>query len=599
MTTHQGLFDEAEAALTRAAAYTSRADAMTVASCDNAARQCDRLIRALARHLDYLHGQALAGMAQTEDPTDRGAATTALIGALRGNTDTQPDGQTTERQGSTTRAIAKAADAVRLATDVLATHHRPGHGGRTPDARPVEDQDARWAVTVRVADIAYTAALTRSRLAALPSGHRTREASDVANGAGLINAARGVLTTAADTGPGGNSILELGPFAAPLARTNPLAPAATALQYARAETHQLSLDRRLGVTTLRDMALLGLSIAQHTDAISRAAAAQTNAHLPDNQAQAVADILTPAADEARRLARRWRDLYGQLGSLRSPDAAQAGLAHAALTVRAALEAHTRHNSRWATPEEMHPTRQHMEELLTGIRAIALPLDEIATAGQHAVATLHRRGRLYIDARALPCNPELLHAQRTGRYVPAPTEHSQQLAGAWKELGEDSRSLTTTLAASSGLVGQHPRSAAAHARASRTQSTEPSRAEARNGPHSQQGEVAPGRPREGALVEAPASVAGEPISIESARQVLRALAAAADRASAAIAALSTSLTDAGIDTATLDAVTGILEAAERLRATANRALSGLNHRHAPLEDAANASPEPGAIHFYRP
>lgn len=59
-----------------------------------------------------------------------------------------------------------------------------------------------------------------------------------------------------------------------------------------------------------------------------------------------------------------------------------------------------------------------------------------------------------------------------------------------------------------------------------------------------------------------------------------------------------LTQAHLVSATLHEVAVIIDAADHLKTTVERALSGLHQRHAAVEEAVNATPRPAATRFYR-
>ncbi len=92
--------------------------------------------------------------------------------------------------------------------------------------------------------------------------------------------------------------------------------------------------------------------------------------------------------------------------------------------------------------------------------------------------------------------------------------------------------------------------------------------------------------------------GEAQGIQAARTALRAIAATADDAAGSIGVLAASLADADMDPATLAEVADILEAASELRGAADKAVDGLNRRHAQIEQAVNATPHVAKTSFYR-
>jgi len=95
-----------------------------------------------------------------------------------------------------------------------------------------------------------------------------------------------------------------------------------------------------------------------------------------------------------------------------------------------------------------------------------------------------------------------------------------------------------------------------------------------------------------------ATSGEAPNIEAARIALQAINQTADQTVAAIDNLSASLADADMDPATLGEVADILDAANALQAAANKALNGMNQRHAVVEEAINATPHVAKTEFYQ-
>jgi hypothetical protein len=103
---------------------------------------------------------------------------------------------------------------------------------------------------------------------------------------------------------------------------------------------------------------------------------------------------------------------------------------------------------------------------------------------------------------------------------------------------------------------------------------------------------------GTPVPTATATSGEAPNIEAARIALQAINQTADQTVAAIDNLSASLADADMDPATLGEVADILDAANALQAAAGKALSGMNQRHAVVEEAINSTPHVAKTEFYQ-
>jgi len=104
--------------------------------------------------------------------------------------------------------------------------------------------------------------------------------------------------------------------------------------------------------------------------------------------------------------------------------------------------------------------------------------------------------------------------------------------------------------------------------------------------------------DGARQAATQTANGHASGITAARAVLAAICQTATQAAVATGSLSASLADADLDLATLGEVTGILETACALRDAAEKALAGLNARHARVEEAICTTPHAAKLSFYR-
>jgi hypothetical protein len=97
---------------------------------------------------------------------------------------------------------------------------------------------------------------------------------------------------------------------------------------------------------------------------------------------------------------------------------------------------------------------------------------------------------------------------------------------------------------------------------------------------------------------PASTGGEALNIDQARQVLKEIHTKAADFVTAVDTLSASLQAADMDAQTIGEVADILDAASVTQTAADKAVRGLDSRHAHMEEAVNSTPHAAKTEFYR-
>jgi hypothetical protein len=95
-----------------------------------------------------------------------------------------------------------------------------------------------------------------------------------------------------------------------------------------------------------------------------------------------------------------------------------------------------------------------------------------------------------------------------------------------------------------------------------------------------------------------TLSGEAVNIAATRQTLQEISTVAGEAVTTIDQLSAGLSSADMDPQTLDEVMEILESATTMQTAAERAVRGLDTRHAQMEEAVNSTPHAAATDFYR-
>lgn len=106
------------------------------------------------------------------------------------------------------------------------------------------------------------------------------------------------------------------------------------------------------------------------------------------------------------------------------------------------------------------------------------------------------------------------------------------------------------------------------------------------------------PPTGTGVAMASTTTGEAPNIEAARTALQALRTEAEQTVSRVDQLAGSLQSANVDAQTLGEVAEVLDAADTMKAAAEKALSGLQSRHAVMEEAVNSTPHAANTDWYR-
>jgi hypothetical protein len=97
---------------------------------------------------------------------------------------------------------------------------------------------------------------------------------------------------------------------------------------------------------------------------------------------------------------------------------------------------------------------------------------------------------------------------------------------------------------------------------------------------------------------PISTGGEALTYEQTQATLKQMHDAATELASAVDGLQASLSSADLDRQTLGEIADILDAAQTVQSSAQRALAGLETRHAHLAEAISAAPHVAKTEFYR-
>jgi hypothetical protein len=336
---------------------------------------------------------------------------------------------------------ARAARCLRAAGDLLATHHTPGHGPRSPDGDVLDDPDVRAGALSRLGHLTVTLLDAEDNLAlrALQTGLHPATVRRVLPGldhvAELARTTTSHDATSEPAAPGGAAgpasesavglvrLDNLGLVTPPIRTDHPVAELTD--RYARVRLHawQLLETPDYSMTTLRDLAVLGVATHAHTAAL----------HGADlTRADASSRQLSPLLDRARA----WQELHHTLTALITAGPGD-------VVVREDLIAITRILQTLApiitttTPGRGRtaPLDRPLAEALNG--AIATMTD-IARWSSLTLDRLARPGHVHVPGRALTGEqvtdrPDLATARLTGHLAPAPDENRRAVTDTYQTL----------------------------------------------------------------------------------------------------------------------------------------------------------------------
>jgi len=334
---------------------------------------------------------------------------------------------------------ARAARCLRAAGDLLATHHTPRHGPRSPDADILDDPDVRAGALSRLGHLTITLLDAEDNLAlrtlqtglhpatvrrALPGlTHiadiaRTTTSHDTTEPAAPGEPAR----STSDTAAGLARLDNLGLVTPPTRTDHPVTELAD--RYARVRLHawQLLENPDYSITTLRDLAVLGVATHAHTAALH--GADLTDRGAPNRQ-------LKPLLDRARA----WQELHHTLTALITASPRD-------VLVREDLIAITRTLQTLAPITTTAPSSVRtagLDRPLAGaLNGAVATMTDIARWSSLTLDRLARSGHVHIPGRALTGEqvtdrPDLTTARLTGHLAPAPDETRRNVTATYQAL----------------------------------------------------------------------------------------------------------------------------------------------------------------------
>jgi len=334
---------------------------------------------------------------------------------------------------------ARAARCLRAAGDLLATHHTPRHGPRSPDGDILDDPDVRAGalnrlghLTITLLDAEDTLALRTLQTGLHPATVR-RVLPGLTHVADLARTTAGVETTG-PVAPGGAArpasntaaalarLDNLGLVTPPIRTDHPVAELTD--RYARVRLHawQLLETPDYSITTLRDLAVLGVATHAHTAALHGADLTR-----PD----ATSRQLKPLLDRARA----WQELHHTLTGLITAGPGDAVVREDLIAITRILQTLTPITTTAPAGGRAAGLDRPLAETLNG--AIATMTD-IAGWNSLTLDRLARSGHVHVPGRALTGEqvtdrPDLATARLTGHLTEAPDQTRRAVTATYQAL----------------------------------------------------------------------------------------------------------------------------------------------------------------------
>src|SRR5450830_2085574 len=334
---------------------------------------------------------------------------------------------------------ARAARCLRAAGDLLATHHTPGHGPRSPDADILDDPDVRAGALSRLGHLTITLLDAEDNLAlrTLQTGLHPATVRRVLPGlthvADLARTTTGVETTepaASGDAPGPTSDAATGlarldnlGLVTPRIRTDhPVAELTDRYTRVRLHAWRLLENPDYSITTLRDLAVLGVATHAHTAALH--GADLTHPDATNRQ-------LKPLLDRARA----WQELHHTLTGLITAGPGDAVIREDLIAITRILQTLAPITTTAPANGRAAGLDRPLAETLNG--AVAT-MTQIAGWNSLTLDRLALSGHVHVPGRALTGEqvtdrPDLATARLTGHLAPAPDENRRAVTATYQAL----------------------------------------------------------------------------------------------------------------------------------------------------------------------
>jgi len=397
------------------------------------------LLDALAGHTwVLLTPEQAAGIRASQGPHRVEVAAIAMaeaIGTLAGTGRPHPGMRT-----QPVTSWARAARCLRAAGDLLATHHTPGHGPRSPDADVLDDPDVRAGalsrlglLTVTLLDAEDTLALRALQAGlhpatvrrALPGLDHVADLARTTAGLGATESAApgGAAGAASNTAAGLARLDNLGLVTPPIRTDHPVAELADRYTRVRLHAWRLLETPDYSITTLRDLAVLGVATHAHTAALH--GADLTDRGAPSRQ-------LKPLLDRARA----WQEQHHTLTGLITAGPGDAVVREDLIAITRILQ--TLAPIITTTTPGRGRTAPLDRPLVGALNGAVATMTDIAGWNSLTLDRLARSGHVHVPGRALTGEqvtdrPDLATARLTGHLAPAPDDTRSAVTKAYQTL----------------------------------------------------------------------------------------------------------------------------------------------------------------------
>ena len=305
------------------------------------------------------------------------------------------------------RPWSRAAACLRAATDLLTVHLGPHGHARSPDAQVLADASQRAGALTRVAALTLALVTVEDTLA-LRCGQANMPWTRIRTWLPGLDETRTWAHRVTQAGPTHqpDTLDGLGLIGEPIRTTDPVLELSDRLHRLRQGAWQLSEHPDFSVTTLRDLALVGVMVYAHDAALHGA------------DLTSAAPALDAVTGPLLGRAREWRALHTDLGDYRSPGPGDFQVHADTIAVRQLL-------STLAPLDGTITAGDHDASRSVALLAAATTVStDIARFSSRAFDRLARSGQVHIHAATLTGEQigddhDLAHAKVTGARIPAP------------------------------------------------------------------------------------------------------------------------------------------------------------------------------------
>lgn len=323
----------------------------------------------------------------------------------------------------------RAADAVRTASDLLATHRDASGEVRAPEGEVLNQAAVRAAGFGELASLAIPVATAADGLSRrlLEAGLKEREVDHLVPRTASLREACLASRHHAQLGGIGRPLAELHVARPAVRYENSVLELQDRVARLHRVAHQLTREDRVGVCTLADLAVAGVVLNETAAGVLRGATPSSG--LPDLAHRR-------ALGRFEEGAAAWREVHAHLRMLRTTTPAIAGVRGDVLAIRELAKGLAQGEA----------TTDVQEALVGGARRFA----DIAVWNLRTLEGQAKCGRLLIPGRHLTGNqvsddPNLVRAKLKGLLVPVLDEHVEELRSTFGRVAETISGVSDPLA----------------------------------------------------------------------------------------------------------------------------------------------------------